>query len=213
MTDFWASIDCRDIIKLYGVTLFKPISMVMESSRDGPLDEFLRRHPQVAFTSLVDAAHSLACALYYLQEKGLVHGRIRCSSMLVTSYDRNENRLIAKLGDPGLRQQQQYTERDLFWIPVEYHELGQHEVQLLKRDLKADIWACSTTLWEIFSRGKRLLARNVKEFISSGRRLKAPPECELVKEIYQCMYYGWMVDPDKRFAPQMIISKLVQASM
>lgn len=211
LADFWASIDCRNIIKLYGVALFKPVAMVLESSRDGPLDEFLRRHRSVSFSSLIDVAHSLACALYYIQEKGLIHGRIRCSSMLVTSYERSESRLIAKLGDPGLQQQHQYTEKDLLWIPIEYHELGQREVQLLKRDLRADIWACSTTLWEIFSRGKRLAPRNAKEFIASGRRLKAPSECEHIKEIYQCMYYGWMVDPDKRFAPQMIISKLVQA--
>ncbi|XP_055540141.1 tyrosine-protein kinase hopscotch [Wyeomyia smithii] len=211
LADFWANIDSLDIIKLYGVTLFKPISMVLESYREGPLDEFLRRHPRVSFSSLIEVAHSLARALYYLQENGLVHGRLRCSSMLVTQYDRNENRLIAKLGDPGLRQQQQYTERDLLWIPLEYHELGPREVQLLKQDMKADVWACSTTLWEIFSRGRRLLVKNAKQFLAGGHRLGAPAECKDIKEIYQCMYNGWLVDPDKRFAPQMIISKLVQA--
>ncbi|XP_055637512.1 tyrosine-protein kinase hopscotch [Toxorhynchites rutilus septentrionalis] len=211
LADFWSGLDSMDIVKLYGVTLFKPISMVLESSRDGPLDEFLRRHRHISLSSLIEVAHSLARGLYYLQENGLVHGRIRCASMLVTTYDRNENRLIAKLGDPGLRQQQQYTEKDLLWIPLEYHELGQREVQLLKQDLKADIWACSTTLWEIFSRGKRLMVQDAKQFIASGHRLRAPPECDDIKEIYQCMYNGWLADPDKRFAPQMIISKLVQA--
>ncbi|XP_058814821.1 tyrosine-protein kinase hopscotch [Topomyia yanbarensis] len=211
LTDFWANIDCKDIIKLYGVTLYKPISMVLESYRDGPLDEFLRRHRHVSLSSLIDVAHSLALALYYLQENGLIHGRIRCSTMLVTSYNRDENRLIAKLGDPGLQQQRQYTEQDLFWVPLEYHELGPREVQLLKQDLKADVWACSTTLWEIFSRGKRLIVKDAKKFLATGHRLRVPPECEDIKEIYQCMYNGWLADPDKRFAPQMIISKLVQA--
>ncbi|XP_058450641.1 tyrosine-protein kinase hopscotch [Malaya genurostris] len=211
LADFWANIDCKDIIKLYGVTLYKPISMVLENYRDGPLDEFLRRHRHVSLSALIDVAHSLALALYYLQENGLVHGWIRCSAMLVTQYDRNENRLIAKLGDPGLQQHRQYTDRDLLWVPLEYHEFGPREVQLLKQDLKADVWACSTTLWEIFSRGKRLMVKNAKQFLASGHRLRVPPECEDIKEIYQCMYNGWLADPDKRFAPQMIISKLVQA--
>ncbi|KAL9706949.1 hypothetical protein quinque_010467 [Culex quinquefasciatus] len=211
LADFWNSVDSLDIVKLYGVTLYKPVAMVMELSRDDPLDEFLRRHPKVTFGSLLAVAHSLARALYYLQEKQLVHGRIRCSSMLVTHYDRRENRLIAKLGDPGLCQLQQYTDQDLFWIPVEYHELGPREVQLLRGDLRADVWACSTTLWEIFSRGRPLRVPNAKQYLASGHRLKAPKESEEVSEIYYCMYNGWMADPDKRLSPQMIISKLVQA--
>lgn len=211
LADFWNSVDSLDIVKLYGVTLYKPVAMVMELSRDDPLDEFLRRHPKVTFGSLLAVAHSLARALYYLQEKQLVHGRIRCSSMLVTLYDRRENRLIAKLGDPGLCQLQQYTDQDLFWIPVEYHELGPREVQLLRTDFRADVWACSTTLWEIFSRGRPLRVPNAKQYLASGHRLKAPKETEEVSEIYYCMYNGWMADPDKRLSPQMIITKLMQA--
>lgn len=215
LADFWTNIDSMDILKLYGVTLYKPIAMVMELSRDDPLDEFLRRHPdrerQVQLSSLIDVAHSLARALYYLQENGLVHGRIRCSAMRVTLYDRKEKRLIAKLADPGLRQQHQYTERDLLWVPIEYHVLGPREVQLLKQDLRADVWACSTTLWEIFSRGKRLVVNNARQFLASGHRLRAPPEIEAYKDLYSCMYNGWLVDPDMRYIPQMIISKLVHA--
>lgn len=211
LADFWANIDSVDIIKLYGVTLFKPVSMVLECSRDGPLDEFLRRHPHVSLSSLIEVAHSLARALYYLQENGLIHGRIRCSTLMVTRYDVNTKRLIAKLGDPGLWQRQQYTNKDLLWIPVEYHDLGPREVQLLKQDLKADVWACATTLWEIFSRGERILIKDPKQFIAKGDRLPAPAESDDIREIYQCMYNGWLIDPDKRIAPQMIISKLVQA--
>ncbi|XP_055594135.1 tyrosine-protein kinase hopscotch [Uranotaenia lowii] len=211
LASFWASIDSVDIIKLYGVTLSKPVSMVLESSLEDPLDVFLRKRKHVSLASLIEVGHSLTRALYYLQENKFVHGRIRCSSMFVTKYDRNEGTLVAKLGDPGLVHQYIYTEQDLLWIPIEYHKLTPRDVQLMKTDLKTDAWACSTALWEIFSRGKRANIRNPKQFIQDGLRLKVPTELEDIRELYECMWNGWLVDPDKRISPQIMISKLVQA--
>lgn len=69
LADQWAKLDLQEIIKLYGVTLNQPISLVLESVEYGPLDEFLRtkkKMSQLKTVCLVEAAYSLAKALHYL---------------------------------------------------------------------------------------------------------------------------------------------------
>lgn len=99
--DKWAKIDSSEIVKLYGTTLNKPIAMVLESTKFGPFDLFLRTHEHIEIVCLVDAAYSLARALHYLQENKISHGRIRCCNLQVMKYESN-NHIVVKLGDPGL---------------------------------------------------------------------------------------------------------------
>lgn len=69
LADLWAKLDLQEIIKLYGVTLCHPMSLVLESAEHGPLDEFLRINKQkshVTTDCLVQAATSLAKALHYM---------------------------------------------------------------------------------------------------------------------------------------------------
>ena len=67
--DKWAKLDLSEIVKMHGLTLQNPISMVLECIKFGPLDEFLstpkyRKHIQSI--NLVETAYSLARALHYL---------------------------------------------------------------------------------------------------------------------------------------------------
>lgn len=98
----WATLSSSEIIKLYGITIHQPISMVMESTKFGPLDEFLRAHPNISKVCLIDAAYSIARALHYLQENGIIHGKIRCSTVHVVKFI-SPNLLEVKLGDPGFQ--------------------------------------------------------------------------------------------------------------
>lgn len=98
----WATLSSSEIIKLYGITIHQPIAMVMESTKFGPLDEFLRAHPNISKVCLIDAAYSLARALHYLQENGIIHGKIRCSTLHVVKFV-PPNLLEVKLGDPGFQ--------------------------------------------------------------------------------------------------------------
>jgi hypothetical protein len=69
LADQWAKLDLQEIIKLHGITLNLPISLVLESVEFGPLDEFLRAPKKgviIKTLYLVEAAYSLARALHYL---------------------------------------------------------------------------------------------------------------------------------------------------
>lgn len=43
------------------------------------------------------------------------------------------------------------------WIPFEYHNC----MEQAKYDFKAEVWAYSTTIWEIFSRGRTPIFKEV----------------------------------------------------
>jgi len=66
LIDKWKKHDSTEIIKLYGITLYQPIAMILESTKLGPLNEFLRKNKQASMICLIDAAYSLAKALHYL---------------------------------------------------------------------------------------------------------------------------------------------------
>lgn len=86
---------------MYGFTLTSPHTLIMESTRLGSFDEFLQQHHQISARNLIEASLTLARALHYLQENNIIHGRIRCASLYVARYD--EDNLLVRLGDPGLR--------------------------------------------------------------------------------------------------------------
>ncbi|XP_058062989.1 tyrosine-protein kinase hopscotch [Anopheles bellator] len=207
----WATIDSIDIIKLYGMTLCKPITMVLEYGRYGRLDEFLRSR-RLRPTALIEVGHSLARAIYYLQKHGIHHGNIRCSSMLVTQFDADDQRIVAKLSDPGMHGQRRLTKHDLLWLPYEYQDLSDESVAKLRQDPLVDVWACISTLWEIFSRGRKMHVYKPVEFLPTRMWLQTMVgELRDCKQICECLTFGWHTDPDKRLAPQMIVGLLVHA--
>lgn len=114
--------------------------------------------------------------------------------------------LVVKLGDPGLPMD--YTVHDVPWIAIEDYE----DLSASRKNLKGDIWAYATTLWEIFSRGAQLNIPNPVQFFKSGERPTKPIDCAMLPNIYDLMRRGWDVDPEKRFSPQKIFSRLLEAS-
>lgn len=75
-------------------------------------------------------------------------------------------------------------------------------------NIKSDLWAYATTLWEIFSYGETPTA---KQFISGKYKLPKPEECPY--DIYKIMIDGWNPTPELRFSPQQILSTLSTWSM
>lgn len=69
LADKWAKLDLSEIVKMHGITLHQPISLVFESMQLGPLDEFLRcpkYKKDIKLLDLVETAYTLAKALHYL---------------------------------------------------------------------------------------------------------------------------------------------------
>lgn len=212
LADMWAQLDLSEIVRMHGITLHQPISLVLESIQEGPLDEFLRspKHKKdIKVLDLVETAYSLAKALHFLQEKQIVHGHIRCSTLQVMYFKPNSE-FVVKLGDPGLPTE--FTERDVPWIAIENHD----DYSACRKNLKSDIWAYATTLWEIFSRGAPINLPDPVQFFANGERLPRPAECAMLPDvlgsIYLLMLQGWDEDPDRRFSSQKIFSRLLDAS-
>lgn len=97
----WAFLSSNAIVRLYGITLKSPISLVMEYVKLGPLDVYLRENKSLMKpVDLVEAASYLASALWHLEENGIVHGNIRCKRLFTAVHDHTTFKV--KLSDPGI---------------------------------------------------------------------------------------------------------------
>ncbi|XP_054727303.1 tyrosine-protein kinase hopscotch [Anastrepha obliqua] len=202
-------------LKLHGLTLTTPYTMVMEYTPYGPLDEFLRNHKdKISLKMLISIVYDLVRGIVYLKEKGFYHGFIRCSNMFVTKFDPKSNLIEAKIGDPGIHRS--YSYEDLPWIPQEYY----NNLNGVHGDMCADEWAFATTIWEIFAYGKPPLeelecvgkSNMVAEKLlinrsQTGGILDKPSEsCPDV--IYFTMLDGWSLDAHSRFHYQEIFARI-----
>lgn len=93
------------------------------------------------------------------------------------------------------------------WIPLEYH----NNINAAKKQLDVDLWAFSTTVWEIFSRGavienvtSEMLRQNYNRY---GGILPTPPNCPPV--MFEVMMDGWSMDTDKPFNHLQISQRLI----
>ncbi|XP_066947978.1 tyrosine-protein kinase hopscotch [Macrobrachium rosenbergii] len=198
-----AFVNCECIVSILGVTL-TPLALVMEYLPLGPLDKYLQaQRVHMREVELVEAATYLARALWYLNMEGIQHNKIRCHNVLVANH--TEQTFKVKLGDPGLVT---YTEQDIHWIPREHHA----QPSLAVNNNTTDIWAFSTTLWQIFSFGVSPLPgadmEEVRQLYATGRLLPRPDHCP--QELYKVMLRCWSPDPQARRQPQAIMRDVNQ---
>ncbi|KAF5274388.1 hypothetical protein FQA39_LY07268 [Lamprigera yunnana] len=204
----WAFLQSASIVRLFGITLSSPVSMVLEHVHLGPLDSFLRNNKSILKTvDLIESASNLASALWHLQENFIVHGNIRCRKLLVSCHE--ENAFTVKLGDPGIFHT--YASKEVHWIPVECYS----NLEYAKHSTAADVWAFATTLWEIFMYGETIknidymdAMRYLLQYYASGKRLPQPTECP--NNIYQLMQECWDADPHCRKQPQALMRDINQ---
>uniref|UniRef100_A0A147BCV5 non-specific protein-tyrosine kinase n=1 Tax=Ixodes ricinus TaxID=34613 RepID=A0A147BCV5_IXORI len=198
---FW---QCEAMVSSVGMVHSGSFGLVTEFLPLGSLDLYLRLHRlQLQAVDLVEAAKGLARALWYLEEQGCVHGKVRCHNILVSQHEANA--FYVKLSDPGLLI---YGEGDVHWIPPEFY----HSFSLARSSVKADIWAFGTTLWEIFTFGETPMAgltnsEALKKY-REGERLRIP--ADLHEGIRTLLAECWSVDPDNRPQPQTIMRDINQ---
>ncbi|RZF41575.1 hypothetical protein LSTR_LSTR000289 [Laodelphax striatellus] len=189
----WAFIHPSAIVKLLGVTMYSPVSMVTEYFPLGTLDQYLRKNiDALQVVDLVEASTCLATAVWHLKEGGIVHGNIRCRKLLVAAH--TPSTFCVRLSDPGLPSLP-YSSADIPWIPVECYG----NVKNARKLPESDMWAMGTTLWEIFSYGSSPPTDNPEEMITfyrKGKRLPMPGGC--LNTIYDIMLSCWNVDVHHR---------------
>ncbi|XP_043204209.1 tyrosine-protein kinase hopscotch-like [Amphibalanus amphitrite] len=195
---------CDAVVQFRGVCLTQAVSLVMDWYPLGPLDSYLAENKHTLMeVDLVEAGTYLAKALWYLDEQGVTHGKLRCRNVLVSS--RAENKFHVRLADPGLRL---YTQNDLHWVPVEYFD----QLQSVAYSSAADVWSYGTTLWEIFSYGQTPLEGEdldmAKQLYQRGGRLPPPNGCP--RDIYRLMCDCWHHMPHNRKTPQAIMRDINQ---
>lgn len=198
----FAFVSCECIVHIFGVTL-NPLSLVMEFFPLGDLSSYLQQNKSIEEVELVEAATHLARALWYLNQEGVQHNNIRCHNILVAEH--TDQTFKVKLGDPGMVR---CTEKDIHWIPREHHS---HPAMAVN-DVTTDIWAFSTTLWQIFSKGKEPLPgadlEEVRKLYEMGRLLPRPDLCPI--DLYKVMERCWSRDPQARRQPQAIMRDVNQ---
>lgn len=62
----WSKMYSIEFLKLYGLTLSTPYTLVMEHSPFGPLNKFLLGKESIPLLCLLEAVHSLARAVVYM---------------------------------------------------------------------------------------------------------------------------------------------------
>ena len=158
---------------------------------------------------MVEASTSLAKALWYLEEHNLIHGNIQCDKVFVMSHDPGKSFKI-KLGEPGIPN---FKRPNLiYWMPLQM--LRQGELCWEKCNIKSDVWAFATTLWQIFCNGEDPLAEPFRNFDGTvGNFLLPQPTClsgTLGQIYYEVMLNCWQQDLKQQKAPQEIMKDMNQ---
>ena len=170
----------------------------------GSLDKYLAKNKdKITEEDLLEAATSLAKALWYLGEHHLVHTNFRLRNVLVDSHEEGGS-LKVKLGDPGLPDYS--APNEVHWLSFEL--LLDSCPTPSKCTMKGDVWAFATTLWELFSYGETppLDHAFAKEQYLNGHRLAMPSSLQgQLSSIYRVMQGCWNPFPDARNAPQYIL--------
>ncbi|XP_034487752.1 tyrosine-protein kinase hopscotch [Drosophila innubila] len=203
----WSLIQSPQFIKLYGLTLSVPYTMVMEYSKYGPLNKFLQVHRDISMYCLLDVMHGLVRGMHYLEDNKIIHNYIRCANLYVTKYDPEKYVLDAKISDPGYPRP--YKQSDSPWIPIKYF----NNLEAAKQDSSTQLWAFATTIYEIFSRGQFALDRLkqldlIQNRARDGGILKQLHKRLCPGEMYETIMDGWSDDPDKRFSHHVIFTRL-----
>ena len=186
------------------------MTMVMEFYPLGALTEYIRYNKEkIHIVDLVEAATSLAKALWYLEEHNLVHGNIQCDKLFVVSHDPG-NSFKIRLGEPGIPDFKRANQ--IYWMPLQM--LCQGELSWEKCNTKSDVWAFATTLWQIFCDGQDPLPNPFHNFDGSSGNflLPQPPSLRgtLGQIYYEVMLNCWQPDIKQQKAPQAIMKDMNQ---
>lgn len=167
-------------------------SLVQEFFPLGNLAKFLKTSTKITDVTIKSISCQLARALLFLQEKKLVHGKIRCHNIFIKKTEPIRIKITDPLGTIDL-------EKDRAFLPPEYFSHG-GEICVREYDSGIDIWALGTTLWQIYNKGV------MPPPSTFANILPRPEKCP--DSTWSHMESCWIVDPSSRATPQGIFRDL-----
>ncbi|KRX90422.1 Tyrosine-protein kinase Fer, partial [Trichinella pseudospiralis] len=139
-------LDCPNIVKPFGITVFAEIPMmVMEYASGGSLDKCLKRSPMKVQRKM-EFCLQIASALKYLKRKKLIHRDIGAKNCLLF---KGFKKPTVKLSDFNLCKAVSEVEKDLPSIPLYWsapESLGEG-----MWSYESDLWMFGVLMWEIFT--------------------------------------------------------------
>nr|XP_020452292.1 tyrosine-protein kinase JAK2-like [Monopterus albus] len=188
-----SQISHKHLLLVYGVSVHEVKNiMVQEFVKYGALDLYLKRGRSVSVSWKLDVAKQLASALYFLEEKNIVHGNV-CAKNLLLAREGDPSQgssPFIKLSDPGISVAMLGKDVILDRIPWVAPEVLEDPDNLT---LQCDKWSFGATLWEIFNNGNTPLQGwdlgQKRQFYETFQQLPPSQWMELADLISQCMDY------------------------
>lgn len=161
--------------------------LVQEFLPLGTLDRFLFVNSNVTNHSKSLISAQLADALLYLQEKQIIHGKLRCHNIFVSKARPIEIKVADPLGTYNIREDQAFIPPEVF---------GRSDKTCFSvYDSGIDVWAFGTTLWQVFSNGRRPAPG-----CFANKDLLRPKDCW--RRMWDIIESCWVLDPGRRATPQ-----------
>jgi serine/threonine protein kinase len=145
--DIWFPLNHPHIVQLFGACdgngVDQPPIFVCEYATNGPLNKYLREHPD----QLLEKLHEVALGVQYLHERDIVHGDLKCNNIVVGSD------LKAKVTDFGLSLGSNQVKGEhkpisgaVQWVAPEC--LADSKVPALDPTIKSDIYSLGMIIIE-----------------------------------------------------------------
>lgn len=182
---------------------FSTNALVQEFFKLGSLDTYLA-HPSRATSTSEDITRAIPCqlasALLFLQEKQIIHGKLRCHNIFLTNLNPINIKITDPLGSYDFA-------KDCAFLPPELcfnaGDLPSGQLQIhttTDYDSGIDVWAFGTTLWQIYSHGRR---PPPGVFANTLIRPIICPD-----QVWRLIENCWLVDLNSRVSPQVIYRDL-----
>ncbi|MDF3055592.1 MAG: serine/threonine kinase [Gammaproteobacteria bacterium] len=169
------------IVQLYGVSMDKRLTLVMELMTGGRLTDLLGNADiQLSWSKRYQLALDIACGLEMLHKSNIVHRDLKSMNVLLSE---REGRHRAKLADFGLSKVKSSSKS----VSVSHTNVGTSawkapELFTLspKHNFSSDMYAYAMVLWEIAARTIPFAdadPSDIKAAIKDGERAEIPGDC------------------------------------
>lgn len=195
--DAMAMLDHANIVRLYGIVVTTPIMLVMEIASLGPLNKFLRKHPNFQPMRIMSMVLQIAKGMEYLEKVRFVHRDLAARNVLVVD---EEN---VKISDFGMSRaiagnSDYYRAESAGRWPLKWY--APECIYYAKFDSKSDVWSFGVTAWEAFSYGAKpyqgLKGQEIMQMLEHNHRLECPDKCP--RPLFDIIYRCWSWKPEDR---------------